>query len=779
MTPIKNVFFGLLFCLFPILSKAQNISVNDGLTADQLVRDILINSPCAAVSNFAISGDNDTPGRQSFGKFDYAGTLFPFANGVVLSTCSAKLVEGPNTTIINNGAASWGGDADLEVQLGIRNTLNATLLEFDFLPLTSQVSFRYIFASEEYHGDAPCRYSDGFAFLLKKANTTDPYVNLAVVPNTSIPVSTTNVHSEYRNSNNALVCAAANEEYYAGENSRSYPTNLNGQTVPLTIKATVVPGTLYHIKLAIADDSSINNNTIYDSAIFLEGGSFNVGTDIGPDRLISSSNPLCQGEHYELDATESGYVTYQWYLDNIPVPAPAGNLPKLDAFDYGPGNYRVELGIGTTGCIAIGEAKIEVAPLPALSATTLVQCDLDHNGRAFFNLTTADAIVKNGIANLSNVSYYTNRPDAEAGTNAIANPENYESIPKIIFAAATNAYGCSGIAVVQLALSNNPANDATLEVCDDDAGAQDGIYEFLLHNADSDILTGLPAGLIVQYYKTEEDALLHPQRMLPDAVAYRNETPFSQLVYAKIVNGSDCYGIAKVQLIVDTFNPAGFEDEMKYICLGETITLGVAAGFDDYQWSQDNTNRNESAQVSAPGDYSVTAFEKKCSAYKKFTVVVPDAPVITSIEVTDLSGFQNTVLIHYTGNSEYQFSLDGIFFQDSPYFTNVAAGSYTAIAKSRCDSDSRAVVVLDYPRFFTPNADGYNDNWNISGLNDQNNAAFVYIYDRFGKFLKQIQAGGKGWDGKFNGQNMPSSDYWFVLNLENGRTVSGHFSLKR
>jgi len=64
-------------------------------------------------------------------------------------------------------------------------------------------------------------------------------------------------------------------------------------------------------------------------------------------------------------------------------------------------------------------------------------------------------------------------------------------------------------------------------------------------------------------------------------------------------------------------------------------------------------------------------------------------------------------------------------------------------------------------------------------LNDQNNAAFVYIYDRFGKFLKQIQAGGKGWDGKFNGQNMPSSDYWFVLNLENGRTVSGHFSLKR
>lgn len=768
MTPTKFLFFCLLFCLFPIVSKAQNILIDDTLTAQQLVRDVLINSPCATVSNFTVSGDNNTPGRQSFGKFDANGSAFPFSDGIVLSTSTAKLVEGPNTSILSDGTTLWGGDADLSAAFGGISTINATVLEFDFLPITSQVSFSYIFASEEYHGDAPCQYTDAFAFLLKKANTTDPYQNLALIPNTTVAVSTTSIHG-------SSSCPTPYASYYAGTNGPTYPTNMNGQTVPLTIKATVVPGTLYHMKLVIADDQNVK----YDSAIFLQGGSFNIGTDIGLDRLVSTLNPVCQNDHYILDATEANYVSYQWSLNNIPIPAPQGNAPTLDTFNYGPGDYSVVSGIGVTGCNATGTARIEFASLPTLAPTTLVQCDLDHNGNAVFNLKGADAIVKNGDNGL-NVSYYENLPDAEIGRNPIANPQAYSSIPKTIFAAAASSFGCIGTSRIQLALSNNTLVDSNLEVCDDDvAPTQDGIYEFLLHNADAAILSGLPSGLTIQYYKTEDDALLHPENALSDTAPYRNEVPFSQVVFAKVVNGSDCFGVAKITLVVDTFNPPDFEDEIRFICLGETITLDIQPGFDNYSWSHDTANHTNLSRIAVPQDYFVTAFENKCSKTKKFSVIVPEAPMITSIDITDLSGANNSVLIYYTGNAIYEFSLDGKIFQDSPYFANVPAGEYTVKVKSKCDEDSRDIFVLDYPRFFTPNNDGYNDTWTIDSLKQRGHTTAIFIFDQYGKFLKQISTLGTGWDGKFNGKDLPAADYWFILTLENGRTVKGHFSLKR
>jgi gliding motility-associated-like protein len=91
---------------------------------------------------------------------------------------------------------------------------------------------------------------------------------------------------------------------------------------------------------------------------------------------------------------------------------------------------------------------------------------------------------------------------------------------------------------------------------------------------------------------------------------------------------------------------------------------------------------------------------------------------------------------------------------------------------------------LGFPKFVTPNGDGYNDTWLVQGLGpDYSNASRVHIYDRYGKLLKQMSAKGNGWDGTFNGNGLPSSDYWFVAELV---TVTGevklyknHFSLKR
>src|SRR5690606_21243318 len=124
---------------------------------------------------------------------------------------------------------------------------------------------------------------DAFAFLLRPA-TGGAWQNLAVLPNSNVPVMVTSVHPTIPGSNG---CAAQNEQYFGGFNGFEHPTNFNGQTVVLTAKATVMPGVTYHIKLVIADEENIR----YDSAIFLAGGSFSVGTDIGPDRLIATQTP--------------------------------------------------------------------------------------------------------------------------------------------------------------------------------------------------------------------------------------------------------------------------------------------------------------------------------------------------------------------------------------------------------------------------------------------------------------------------------------------------------
>jgi gliding motility-associated-like protein len=90
-------------------------------------------------------------------------------------------------------------------------------------------------------------------------------------------------------------------------------------------------------------------------------------------------------------------------------------------------------------------------------------------------------------------------------------------------------------------------------------------------------------------------------------------------------------------------------------------------------------------------------------------------------------------------------------------------------------------LVIDYPPFFTPNGDGFNDTWNIIGLQDQPESK-IYIFDRYGKLIKQLSPAGAGWDGRLNGADLPSTDYWFTIEyLENAqqKTFKAHFSMIR
>ncbi|MEC4003891.1 choice-of-anchor L domain-containing protein [Flavobacterium sp. SUN052] len=764
---MKRIKFILIFILFlgaTTISFAQYLSVNDTYTAQQLVQDILVNSPCANVSNFSASGGNFATGEKSYGFFDAGTSGFPLANGVVLSTCRANYVVGPNGSILSDSAPNWLGDSDLSQALNIPNISNATLLEFDFVPLTTKISFDYIFSSEEYHGNAPCSYSDGFAFLLKVAGSTDPYQNLAVIPNTAIPVKVTTVHPNISGS-----CIAQNENYFGSYNSLVTPTNFNGQTVVMTAKGDVVPGITYHIKLVIADET----NPQYDSAIFLGANSFNIGLNIGTDRLLATNNPLCGTETLTLDGTLAGNNSYQWYKDGVAI---LGEINPTYLVTTA-GTYKVEVTPIGTICGASGQIVIEYSPLPILNNTTLVQCDDNNDGISFFNLTKVDAIITGGSNVLSIPVYYKSLYDAQNQINAITNPTNFSNATtNQVYARVTSEYSCTNYATVSLVISNTTVTAQNYSTCDT-IGTQDGITTLELNTTITpQLLLGLPSGLIVEYYTTISDAVIQTNSLPTN---FTNTTAYQQLIYARIVNGADCYAIVPVTIYVKTFDTTTIEDETLYVCKNSNLTLVANPNYSNYLWSTGAISNT--IIVTTAGTYSVLITNSDgCSVTKTFTVLESEIAELIEVIVTDFSDDLNSIQINVTGNGVYEYSLNGINYQSGSYFTNVFPDEYTLFIRDKngCGTIQTTTVVLNYPKYFTPNDDGINDVWNIKNLSYFPDAR-VTIFDQYGKLIYSFKQNEKGWDGTLNQTKLLSSDYWFTIQFQNRSNVKGHFALKR
>ena len=169
-----------------------------------------------------------------------------------------------------------------------------------------------------------------------------------------------------------------------------------------------------------------------------------------------------------------------------------------------------------------------------------------------------------------------------------------------------------------------------------------------------------------------------------------------------------------------------------------------------------------------------------CETSQNINVVPSDVAVISGIDVQDFTYDQNVLTVVYNGIGDYEFSLNGIEYQDSPVFENLESGTYTVYVRDKngCGVVSKETYILMYPIYFTPNGDGYNDYWNIdfSVLED---GLYVNIFDRYGKLIKVISGKSDGWDGKYNGVQMPSSDYWFVVKRKDKKEIKGHFTLKR
>ncbi|RSK40714.1 T9SS type B sorting domain-containing protein [Mangrovimonas spongiae] len=766
----------LLFFLFiTFVSFGQNVQVDaQSYTAQELIEDILIGSNCISNINVTNVVGGDFGGTdQSYGYFNGNNSSFPFSEGLVLSTGRLSNVEGPNTSLSDDDANNWGGDQDLENVLNEHNTLNATIIEFDFQSIAEQITFRYIFASEEYQegNSNTCQYSDLFGFLIRPENEQQ-YTNIAVVPNTQTPVKVTTVHSGIPGA-----CDPINEAYFGSWNNSNAPINFNGQTAILTATANVERNQTYHVKLVIADEQ----NYRYDSAVFLEAGSFQLATDLGPDRLIANGTALCEGETYQLIAQEPGNTnTYRWFKDGVELIGETGTTLNVDS----EGTYQVEVNIN--GCILYGDVIIEYTPTPQVNNTTLTQCDTNQDGLSVFNLFDAenDVLAENGTYV---TNFYNSLNEANNAINEINTPTAYNNTTpnEIVFARVENQFGCYNVAEVTLNTTYNPISLQPYQTCDDNNN--DGYTEFDLNLVEAQIAQSVPANSQIRFYVSEEDAFLNNN---PINNAYINTIAYSENMVVKITNNQSCYAVTTIRLdVLD--NPYLLPDEETYYCTNShpqqiTLNAGVVnqSGTFNYQWEFNGNDlglSSENIQINEIGTYTVTVTNSNnCSSTRHIEVLPSNAPTIEDIIVVEASN-NNSITILVSGDGNYEYALNNGVFQTSNTFTNLAPGVYNVTINdtNNCGAITVDVSILGFPKFFTPNGDNINDYWIPKGINQQNPNLKISIFNRYGKLLKILDNYEYGWDGTFKGKLLPSDDYWFKTELSNGKTYTGHFTLKR
>jgi gliding motility-associated-like protein len=186
--------------------------------------------------------------------------------------------------------------------------------------------------------------------------------------------------------------------------------------------------------------------------------------------------------------------------------------------------------------------------------------------------------------------------------------------------------------------------------------------------------------------------------------------------------------------------------------------------------------------------YTFTPDAGQCAAPQTIDVTVIPSNTLVDFSWTVTEAFADNQKISIAASApggDYLYKLDDGSFQSNAVFEYVASGlhSVTVIDQAGCSMPitKSDILVVNYPKYFTPNNDGFNDYWNISELSTQP-YAYIRIFDRYGKFLKQISPNGSGWNGIYNGHFMPADDYWFVIHyLENNvaKEFKSHFSLKR
>ncbi len=238
--------------------------------------------------------------------FNDSSNTIGITEGILLSTGNVYYSLGPNRSPRTGWASNTSGDEDLD-NITRGRTHDASVLEFDFITQSENLSFKYVFASEEYQEYVGSKFNDVFGFFLSGPNADK--VNLALLPDGSTPITINNVNHEngedyyidnpYYNTTDPFVWdvrkrkVVKNKRYQKQAKLPSYNIQFDGFTVVLEAKYVVIPNEIYHIKMAVADVA----DGILDSGVFLEAGSFvSHGNEVVTINKVFKEDPIIREE---------------------------------------------------------------------------------------------------------------------------------------------------------------------------------------------------------------------------------------------------------------------------------------------------------------------------------------------------------------------------------------------------------------------------------------------------------------------------------------------------
>ncbi|NNC51157.1 MAG: T9SS type B sorting domain-containing protein [Flaviramulus sp.] len=437
-----------------------------------------------------------------------------------------------------------------------------------------------------------------------------------------------------------------------------------------------------------------------------------------------------------------------------------------------------------TGCFSVINLDLVVnLPPPINTIGTINICDNDTDT---YDLLLVDSLIVNDSSEV-NISYHATQTDADDNLSPLNNTYNYTSSNHTIFIRVSDiSTDCHITSSFNLQINANPTPNIPPNItdCDDDF---DGYLVFDLSSQDPTILGTLSASnYTVTYYNELADAENKTNIIEKMHSAYNGE-----LIYARLENNSTgCYGLTQFNTFVNPLPIIPINDIVP-LCNNDLplIIDAYTGNIDDtYLWSTgETTSQIQLDDPSQIGNYWVTATtpnstSNDCFNTKNFSVVESAQANINFTTTVDFAD-PNNITVNISGIGNYVFILDDGEPQTSNIFENVTYGLHVVTVRdlNGCDDVTTEVIVVDIPKFFTPNNDNVFDTWHIAGVTEIP-GTIVYIYNRYGKLLKTLPHTSLGWDGTFNGQNMPSDDYWFLAKvMQNGNAfdIKGHFALKR
>ena len=469
-------------------------------------------------------------------------------------------------------------------------------------------------------------------------------------------------------------------------------------------------------------------------------------------------------------------------------------------------------------CSVVLQLNLVVNPLPSLQVNEIVICDANLSGFADFDLQEKIPEILGSSQPSSNFSVEFFEDSLE-NSPITSNPYTNSTIDlQVIYIKTTNLTTlCSVILPFELKVEAGAqaTQPNAWEVCDND-GTNDGITTFDLTTLDSVVLNGQnPADFLVTYHLTAGGAL-NGTNSIANPESHQNTlSPNQQTLHIRVKNinfVTSCVATTTVLLRVEKLlEPVVTSiDGSNTICVNyetgdveRTLSLrsSIQGSNYTYTWFLNGSiipNATASTYVvntASPGMYSVLV-ENSVSTLgcisdrsDDFEVIQSGPAVVIDYQASGAFSENATITVQVEGYGDYWFQLnDGPILNNGGFFTNVPHGIHSVTVHDQktgnpsCDSVIiENIQIIDYPKFFTPNGDGYNDEWNIKALRNQPSASIV-IFDRYGKLIKSISPNGAGWDGTFNGNALFSTDYWFIVYYEeNGvsKEFKAHFALKR